>query len=79
LTRASTLRRGDLPLSATFDVLGLSPADVVRLVIATHWDDDHIGGMGDIVEACSTARVVCSAALGMPEIGLYAMKRGVAS
>jgi hypothetical protein len=35
----------------------------VQQVIATHWHDDHIRGLGRIVQACTSANFVCSAAL----------------
>ena len=47
--------------------LGLDPAEVVVLVVATHWHDDHIRGMERVVEACDRARFCCSAALGREE------------
>jgi hypothetical protein len=40
--------------------LGASPEDV-RFVLATHWHDDHIEGLGEIVELCSEAMFGCSA------------------
>src|SRR5262249_22028473 len=43
--------------------LGLEPRDVVRLVLVTHWDDDHIRGITEVVETCESAAVACSAAL----------------
>jgi beta-lactamase superfamily II metal-dependent hydrolase len=60
------------------DGLGLSPAEVVRLVIATHWDDDHIRGIGEIVDACNSARVACSAALRRPDILAFVVQQEAA-
>ena len=40
--------------------LGLDPASVVSLIIATHWHDDHIRGISDLVEACESAMFCCS-------------------
>ena len=40
--------------------LGLDPASAVNLIIATHWHDDHIRGMSDLVEACERASFCCS-------------------
>jgi hypothetical protein len=37
-------------------------------VLATHWDDDHIRGLAEIVERCAGARFVCSAAFRTPEL-----------
>jgi glyoxylase-like metal-dependent hydrolase (beta-lactamase superfamily II) len=45
----------------------IEPAIAVRQVIATHWHDDHIRGLGRIVASCEAAEFVCSAALRQPE------------
>ncbi|WP_425604807.1 MBL fold metallo-hydrolase [Actinomycetospora termitidis] len=36
---------------------------MVRLVIASHWHDDHIRGLARVVKECVQAKFVCSAAL----------------
>jgi glyoxylase-like metal-dependent hydrolase (beta-lactamase superfamily II) len=41
----------------------IDPATSVQQVIATHWHDDHIRGLGRIVQVCGSANFVCSAAL----------------
>lgn len=40
--------------------LGVKVDTAVDLIVASHWDDDHIQGIGDVVEACPNARFVCS-------------------
>ena len=35
----------------------------VRLIVATHWHDDHIGGMASVVAQCEAAKFCCSGAL----------------
>ena len=35
----------------------------VKLVVVTHWHDDHIQGVAEVVRASSSARFACSAAL----------------
>ena len=45
----------------------IDPATAVQQVIATHWHDDHIRGLGRIVTVCETAEFVCSAALRQNE------------
>ncbi len=45
----------------------LAPSIVVRQVVATHWHDDHIRGIGKIFQQCHAARFVCSAALRAQE------------
>jgi hypothetical protein len=43
--------------------MGVDPSEAVKQVIATHWHDDHLRGLGDIVAECKSAQFVCSAAL----------------
>jgi hypothetical protein len=55
---------------ATLDYLqhiGVDVATRVRLVVATHWHDDHVGGLAQLVEACTSAEFVCSDALTSDE------------
>ena len=59
---------GRLPVGIQYlNDLGVDPAASVRLIIATHFHDDHIRGLCAVVEACPAARFVCSAALGVQE------------
>lgn len=41
--------------------IGVEPKQV-KLVVATHWHDDHVGGLAKVVEACSEADFVYSGA-----------------
>ena len=43
--------------------LGVDPAVSLRLILASHWHDDHIRGIGALVEAAPGAVFACSAAL----------------
>ena len=43
--------------------IGVDPTEAVRLVVATHWHDDHIRGMAAVVQACPRADFCCAAAL----------------
>lgn len=43
--------------------IGAKPEENVRLVVASHWHDDHIRGLGEIVKHCPNAKFVCSDAL----------------
>jgi hypothetical protein len=47
--------------------LGVDPAVAVRLVVATHWHDDHVKGLSGLVRACASARFACSDALRSDE------------
>ncbi|MBN2497434.1 MAG: MBL fold metallo-hydrolase [Deltaproteobacteria bacterium] len=43
--------------------IGVDPSTAVKLVVATHWHDDHIRGLAALYRACTSARFVCSQAL----------------
>ena len=43
--------------------IGVDPAVAVRFIIATHWHDDHIGGMAELLATCTEAIFCPSAAL----------------
>lgn len=43
--------------------LRIDPARSVKLVVATHWHDDHIRGMAKLVENCLYAEFCCAGAL----------------
>jgi beta-lactamase superfamily II metal-dependent hydrolase len=47
-----------------FSQIGVDPATSVRLIIASHWHDDHIRGLGQLFKKCTSAEFVCSEALG---------------
>lgn len=43
--------------------LGVDPTEAVKLVVATHWHDDHVRGLGEMLRRLPHARLACSAAL----------------
>jgi hypothetical protein len=47
--------------------VGVDAARDVRYVVATHWHDDHVGGLAEIVNECVNAVVFLPAALTVPE------------
>jgi len=55
--------------------LGIDPSNAVKLVVATHWHDDHIRGLGEVLSVCKSAQFCCSGALRASEfltlVGLY--------
>lgn len=57
--------------------LGVNPSEAVCLVVATHWHDDHIRGIGELVEVCDKAIFCCASALGKEEFlsALAALER----
>lgn len=46
-----------------FEEMGVDHAAVVQMIIASHWHDDHIKGLSDVVSQCPNAVFVCSQAL----------------
>ena len=43
--------------------IGLNPSSVVCLVVATHWHDDHIRGLAELVRICESASFCCASTL----------------
>jgi Metallo-beta-lactamase superfamily len=56
-------RRRIHPALEYLERLGVTAETDVKLVVATHWHDDHVRGLSDLVLACSSARFSCSTAL----------------
>ena len=46
-----------------FESINVDPAEAVDLIVATHWHDDHIRGIADLVETCKKATFCCGAVL----------------
>lgn len=51
--------------------IGVDVATKVSTIVATHWDSDHVGGIGDIVETCKSANFCCANALVQREFFQY--------
>lgn len=49
------------------ETLKVDPAEAVDVVVATHWHDDHIGGMAKTLKACKGAIFCCANALAYDE------------
>ena len=58
--------------------IGVEPRDAVSLIVASHWHDDHIGGMSKLVDACHAAEFCCAVALRREEFfaAIHALNRG---
>lgn len=54
--------------------LGYS-ADAIRLIVATHWHDDHVRGLSSLLDACSNATFVASLAMSAREFIAMALAR----
>jgi beta-lactamase superfamily II metal-dependent hydrolase len=55
------------PVLEYLRAIGVDPAHLVKLVVATHWHDDHIGGLGFLFSNCLSAKFACSGALKSKE------------
>lgn len=53
------------------DEIGVDPAENVSLIVASHWHDDHIRGMANLVQLCPRAQFCCAAALCSEEFLVY--------
>jgi hypothetical protein len=47
--------------------LGVDPGKAVKFVLCTHWHDDHVGGISELLAACNSAEFACSSALTRTE------------
>lgn len=57
-------QRGKPPAALKWlDDLGVDVATAVKLVVATHWHDDHVRGLAETLRACDGASFVCSSVL----------------
>ena len=48
--------------------LGVDAASQIKLVVASHWHDDHIGGLAEVLRAAKSARFVNSAAYAFKDL-----------
>ena len=54
---------GRPPSLAYLESLGVNCADDVAIVVATHWHDDHVRGLAEVMRCCEQARFLCPVAL----------------
>ena len=59
--------------------LGVKVETAVRLIVATHWDDDHVRGIAEVVEVCGGARFCCSPALTQRDFIAYVRAKALGS
>jgi len=64
---SSVERSGAASALTYLNQIAVDPASAVRAVVASHWDDDHVRGLSQVVAACELADVVLSAALSRRE------------
>jgi len=60
--------RGGAPVGLEYlRLIGVDPVDSVKRIVATHWHDDHVAGLAEIVRTCANADFYCSSALRTQE------------
>lgn len=59
---------GQAPVLEYLTRLGVDAAEDVKLVVATHWHDDHVRGIAEILSACRAAAFACSAVLNSRDL-----------
>src|SRR5258708_29371462 len=47
--------------------MGVNLAEHIALIVATHWDDDHIDGLAELFVEAKSAVFACPASLTAPE------------
>ncbi|WP_246331826.1 MBL fold metallo-hydrolase [Brevundimonas mediterranea] len=62
----------DLPCALAYLADIGADLSLVAGVVISHWDDDHVRGLGDVIEACPDARVIASNAFKKDEFHVYA-------
>lgn len=61
-------KKGKSPAAISYlESLGIDPGIAVKLIVATHWHDDHIRGLSEIVKKCPAADFCCSIAFTKEE------------
>lgn len=51
--------------------IGVDPTKQVSHVVATHWHDDHIAGLSEVVKCCESAEFCCAAAFREEEFHVF--------
>ena len=61
------------PLSLRYlRAMGIDPSTAVKLIVVSHWHDDHVRGISTLVEVCRSASVAVSEALRSDEFSTLA-------
>ena len=53
--------RADAPAALDYlRMIDVDPSEAVRMIVATHWHDDHIRGLAEMVRVCAKASFCCA-------------------
>lgn len=65
-------RDSETPASLNYlHAIGIEPNSSVKLIVSSHWHDDHVKGLGQVVEVCTSAKFSCSTAMTKIEFLTY--------
>jgi hypothetical protein len=57
-------KKPNLPASINYlRQLGINPSSAVKLIVASHWHDDHVGGLASVLDVCHGATFCCAISL----------------
>ena len=59
---------------AYFDALKIDPSAAIKVIVATHWHDDHYKGLSKIIGAAPDAKICIPIALTRPEFLKFAKR-----
>ena len=60
----SCVNEDGIPRSLSYlESIGVDPCTQVKLIVSTHWHDDHIRGIAEVFTRCENASFCCAAAL----------------
>jgi beta-lactamase superfamily II metal-dependent hydrolase len=73
----SCLDADERPAALTYlESLDVDPATAIRLVVVSHWDSDHVGGVSKLFEAAEAADFACASTLQDRELVELIRERG---
>jgi hypothetical protein len=57
--------------------IGVEVATAVKFVVATHWDQDHITGMADVIKECISAKFLAAKVFHKEEFQHFIERQGI--
>lgn len=60
----SCVDENSIPIALSYlEKIGVNPERAVKFIVISHWHDDHIQGLSEVVRRCMNAKIIYSAAL----------------
>jgi len=71
---------GSRPIALDYlERLGYQPDNAIKIIVASHWHDDHVRGISDVVRAAPNAKFYASSAIRRDEFLAMAARQDLAS